>query len=281
MLVLFATIWLLAWVPFTVHAQDEPRTCVFRLMSADFVLSQLDGGQVLGLQPADPSSSNEGTGTLFRLRQGALYDGQLRGCWWAAPSTVLVCDILPPAQPDPLFEVDTTQRLVYNSSITSFWACPANAGSTRDGQQQQQYQQASAANFYLEVPEHLQDRDAIDHARSSGPCKRVAIEVAFIDTWFCNHNFPVVESASVRRTAIVARETSIVLFDTASASVREASGPVTAAETGFLETATARKIEIVPVSSESGTATTTFATVTSTVGNHTSVVPYSETETVL
>ncbi|KAK4241543.1 hypothetical protein C8A03DRAFT_30266 [Achaetomium macrosporum] len=274
MLALFTVAWLLAWMPLAVQADDEPRTCVFRLLSGDFVLSQLDGGQVLGIRTTD--LSNEGTGTLFRLRHGVLYDSKLRGCWWA----VLVCDLFPPAHPHPLFEIDATQKLVYNSSFTSFWACPANAGNNNADAQQQQQQQGGetvVANFYLEVPEHLQERFAADQARSSGPCKRVAIEVGFIDAWICDHEFAFAEeSASERRTAVVAPET--IALDTAS--VPDASVLVAAAKTVVLGTATALEIASVPASSESGTVAT-FAPVASTTGTPTSVISYTKIESVL
>jgi hypothetical protein len=77
-------------------------------LSADFVLSQLDGGQVLGLHAADPSS--EGTGTLFRLHQGALYDAQLRGCWWAGMSCLLFSAA--PSAPVSEFEREKLMKMM-------------------------------------------------------------------------------------------------------------------------------------------------------------------------
>jgi hypothetical protein len=147
---------------------------------------------------------------------------------------------------------------VYNSSIASFWACPASAGSNKDGQQQQE---AAAANFYLEVPEHLQEKEVAGQARSSGPCKRVAIEVRFTDTWFCNHEFPFSKSGSVQQRAatIAASETTVTALGTAPA--RDASsGLVAATETTVLKmaAAAAQGTASVPAStSEGGTVMTT------------------------
>ncbi|KAG7292892.1 hypothetical protein NEMBOFW57_002937 [Staphylotrichum longicolle] len=138
---------LLAWMaalPVHVHAQNPPQTCTFHLSADNSSLNQLQGGQVIGIQ--NPGTSGDHEGSLFRLQGGALYDPFSRG----SPSTVLVCDLVPPVRPDPVFAIDEYGHLVYNGSQDKFWACPVEiSGKEKEGTTE------SGWNYYLALPEGM------------------------------------------------------------------------------------------------------------------------------
>ncbi|KAK0748305.1 hypothetical protein B0T21DRAFT_356280 [Apiosordaria backusii] len=101
-------------------------TCLFHLCSVDasnnLTVGQLPGGQLQGSKLTESA-------TWFRLYNGRLLDQALRGCWWASPTTVLVCDVpfSDAEEPDQLFSVTTQgddQALTYNGTL-SFYACKA------------------------------------------------------------------------------------------------------------------------------------------------------------
>jgi hypothetical protein len=73
--------YLVANATLTVQAHDLPQPCLIRLTSDDFVLNQLQGSQIQGIR--NTSEANGDAATLFHLRNGTLYDSQLRGCLWA------------------------------------------------------------------------------------------------------------------------------------------------------------------------------------------------------
>ncbi|KAK4462185.1 hypothetical protein QBC42DRAFT_327536 [Cladorrhinum samala] len=103
------------------EAHHSSTPCVFHLTglstTVNVTVGQLPGGQVQG-------GNINNTATLFRLEGGGLYDEEGRGCWWADPTTVLVCDIYPPDGPDSLFHMSSDGCLRYNGSST-FYACRA------------------------------------------------------------------------------------------------------------------------------------------------------------
>ncbi len=77
------TIWLFFLaMALLAEAQGEPQSCTFFLNADGSHLTQIDGGQVVGLQGTDTALGPEGI--LFRLEKGGLYDGMSRGCWWAS-----------------------------------------------------------------------------------------------------------------------------------------------------------------------------------------------------
>ncbi|KAL2129454.1 hypothetical protein VTI74DRAFT_7794 [Chaetomium olivicolor] len=177
------------WEPRHVRAQSQPQTCSFHLFSDGYDLSELPGGQVMGVPNPDAGVPWKAAGPWFYLKKGALYDTHDRGCWWVPPSTVLVCDLILPAVTDPFFVVEPGKYLVYNSTVRDFWACPADAG-TKDGQQQQQGQQTTV-NYYLTIPSYLQLGGRVEsgngHLGWNGVCRRVNIMVNDIDAYICNH----------------------------------------------------------------------------------------------
>ncbi|KAK4167259.1 hypothetical protein QBC43DRAFT_367749 [Cladorrhinum sp. PSN259] len=98
------------------HKEDGD--CAFHLTgltNANVTVGQLPGGQVTG-------GNFNNTAALFHLIGAGLWDDEGRGCWWADPSTVLVCDILPPDGPDSLFQIAEDGCLHYNGTST-FYAC--------------------------------------------------------------------------------------------------------------------------------------------------------------
>jgi hypothetical protein len=84
LLLVFAALNLLTWSP-TVLAQD----CFFRLTSDDYVLSQLESGQIIGIQKTNAPADQQGI--MFRLEQRGLYDALGRGCWWASEQPPFPC----------------------------------------------------------------------------------------------------------------------------------------------------------------------------------------------
>ncbi|KAK4231164.1 hypothetical protein QBC38DRAFT_259858 [Podospora fimiseda] len=112
----------LSVVAATAHKKDDDDhgDCAFRLTgvtNVNVTVGQLPGGQVQG-------GNLNNTAITFHLFAGGLYDDEERGCWWADPSTVLVCDIFPPDSPDPVYEIADDGCLHFNGSST-FYACKA------------------------------------------------------------------------------------------------------------------------------------------------------------
>ena len=89
MVTVLATVWLFLARAFLVQAQSEPQSCTFFLNADGSHLTQIDGGQVVGLQGTDTALGLEGS--LFRLDKGGLYDRMSRGCWWASKPHLSPC----------------------------------------------------------------------------------------------------------------------------------------------------------------------------------------------
>ncbi|KAH6650567.1 hypothetical protein F5144DRAFT_625586 [Chaetomium tenue] len=134
-------------------AQSTPQNCIFSLVAEGNILGQVEGGQVVGIAKSEDSSA-EPSGTIFRLRDGGLYDTDLRGCWWPEPSTVLVCSLQPPAYPATLFALDEYGHLVYNVSRRDFWACPTDLGS--GGSDSNSSGSSGRYYYYLDLPQDMQ-----------------------------------------------------------------------------------------------------------------------------
>jgi hypothetical protein len=99
----FTTLGFLGWA---VHAlaQGRSQNCAFALISDDAMLSQLPGGQVLGVSTTHNTSADVG-GILFRLQDGQLYDSQFRACWWVGRCYPLFlplsASLFPPSHSSP------------------------------------------------------------------------------------------------------------------------------------------------------------------------------------
>ena len=89
MATVLSTVWLLLARALLAQAQDEPQTYTFFLSADGSHLTQIDGAQVVGLQGTDTALGSEGV--LFHLDRGGLYDGMLRGCWWASKPRLYSC----------------------------------------------------------------------------------------------------------------------------------------------------------------------------------------------
>ena len=89
MATVLSTVWLFLARALLAQAQDEPQTCTFFLNADGSHLTQIDGGQVVGLQGTDTALGSEGV--LFHLDRGGLYDEMSRGCWWASKPHLYSC----------------------------------------------------------------------------------------------------------------------------------------------------------------------------------------------
>ena len=91
MATVLSTVWLLLARALLAQAQGDPQTCTFFLSADGSHLTQIDGGQVVGLQGTDTALGSEGV--LFHLDRGGLYDGMSRGCWWASKPRLSCCPL--------------------------------------------------------------------------------------------------------------------------------------------------------------------------------------------
>ncbi|KAK3987771.1 hypothetical protein QBC44DRAFT_116194 [Cladorrhinum sp. PSN332] len=186
---LFFTLLVLSLSAVATADNNEDHDCPFHLTGVTNInvsVGQLPGGQVQG-------GNLNNTATLFHLFAGGLYDDYGRGCWWADPTTVLVCDIYPPDGPDALYHVAEDGCLHYNGSST-FYACKAG----RYGR----------VNYYLE------QRDAT--------CRQAFLQA---DNSCETPMFPPIISTTTTTSSFAGPSTTSTSFTSSLTSVTSSSSP--------------------------------------------------------